>query len=45
MLKSDGAQFLWKIYFCPNLVKEGPKIGYLYFLKMLSFDFSKSNAT
>ena len=41
---SDGAQFLWKIHFCPNLDKKSPKIGYLHFLKMLSFDFPKNNA-
>ena len=28
MLKSDRAQFLWKIHFCQNLGKKGAKIGY-----------------
>ena len=31
MLKSDGALFLSNIYFCPNLGKKGPKIGYFAF--------------
>ena len=31
MLKSDGAQFLWKIHFCPNLGNKNPKIGYFPF--------------
>ena len=42
MLKSDGTRFLWKIHFCPNLGKKGPKIGYfVFFGKFGHFFFLK----
>ena len=45
MLKSGGVWFLWKIHFCPNLGKKGPKIGYFaFFLYILSFVFPKNSA-
>ena len=42
MLKSDGARFLWKIDFCPNLGKEDLKnwkFCNLFFLKVPQNDF------
>lgn len=39
ILKSSGAQFLWKIHFCPNLRKMVPQIGYFivifFYLKII----------
>ena len=45
MVNSDGTRFLWKIHFCPNLDKKGPKNKLFYiFLKNLSFVLPKNNA-
>ena len=44
MLKSDGARFMWKIHFCPNLVcSNRVKIGYVpLFLKKFYLFFPKT---
>ena len=44
MLKSEGAQFLWKILFCGKFIKKNQKIKYFVFLKMFSFAFPQNNA-
>ena len=42
LLKSNGAQILWKIHFCPNLGRKAPNIGYFAFFEN-SCRFSPKN--